>query len=122
MPKASALVRELGACLSRDDAPRALELFASTARAPPGGPPPARAAEWDTTAYNRLLALLQRRHDDAAEVRAHMAAVGVPADETTLTLDIRRLVATGEVEKAAAVLDGAKVRHQSVSQSVLHNP
>ena len=65
-------------------------------------------ATLSTRSYNSLLTLLVDGHrDDFRRVRDHMRAAGVAADESTLSLELRGLVADGALDDAFASLRAA---------------
>eukprot|EP00966_Prymnesium_polylepis_P070058 1628788-Prymnesium_polylepis.1 len=111
-----AIVRALNACAKRKDAKHAMELFEHHAGAGTALPVPA---------YHTLLSLLDL--DDASRakrVRRHMRDNKVPADETTVTLEVRALVQQGDLAGAvdglrSAEAEGISPKHRTFS-ALLH--
>ena len=100
MPRANArhgpLAKQLNECARDGNVAGALTLFDGS------------DATLSTRSYNSLLTLLVDGHrDDFRRVRDHMRAAGVAADESTLSLELRGLVADGALDDAFASLRAA---------------
>ena len=94
------LLRELSECLKQNDRARAMAVFEAHSIAQP--------SMLHTQEYNRLLAVLSSDPKQGGRVRAHMLARGVQDDETTVTLEVRRLVRCADFDGATALLQSAQ--------------
>ena len=94
------LLRELSECLKQNDPARAMAVFEAHSIAQP--------SMLHTQEYNRLLAVLSSDPKQGGRVRAHMLARGVQDDETTVTLEVRRLVRCADFDGATALLQSAQ--------------
>ena len=101
-PGTVSLRKKLNRCAQARNVKGALALFASEAES--GGVVP------DTRSYNVLLGMLVERPDEWWRVRRHMAAAGLPPDEATISLEVRALVNTGDLDAAAETVAAAAAR------------
>jgi hypothetical protein len=105
------LIRRTGSMHRRKKAPEVLALHAAIRRADVTGAMAALSRCTPTEAkptaalYHGLLALVVCEPERWAAVKQHMAECGVPADERTLTLEVRGLVQEGRLREAMQLLD-----------------